>query len=91
LFQIAGVDPHADTRVGFKIFSVAYWVKFALGAGGSPPGWRPAAPVSRGHRLGDHRRRRGGVAGGRERREVVAACRAPADDTAPARGRTRGR
>jgi hypothetical protein len=43
LFQIAGVDPHADTRLGFKIFSVAYGAVFALGSGWLAAGWRRPA------------------------------------------------
>ncbi len=45
LFQIAGVDPHADTRLGFKIFSVAYGVMFALGAGWLASRLAPGRPL----------------------------------------------
>ena len=45
LFQIAGVDPHADTRLGFKIFSVAYGVVFALGAGWLAARLAPGRPL----------------------------------------------
>jgi hypothetical protein len=33
LFQVAGVDPHAQSTAGFKIFSVVWGVAFAIGAG----------------------------------------------------------
>ena len=45
LFQIAGVDPHADTRLGFKVFSVAYGVVFALGAGWLAARLAPGRPL----------------------------------------------
>jgi hypothetical protein len=45
LFQIAGVDPHVDTRLGFKIFSVAYGVVFALGAGWLAARLAPGRPL----------------------------------------------
>jgi hypothetical protein len=33
LFQVAGVDPHAQSTAGFKIFSVVWGIAFAIGAG----------------------------------------------------------
>ena len=33
LFQVAGVDPHAQSTAGFKIFSILWGIAFALGAG----------------------------------------------------------
>ena len=45
MFQIAGVDPHADTRLGFKVFSVAYGVVFALGAGWLAARLAPGRPL----------------------------------------------
>jgi hypothetical protein len=33
LFQVAGVDPHAQATAGFKIFSIVWGIAFALGAG----------------------------------------------------------
>ena len=33
LFQVAGVDPHAQSSTGFKIFSIVWGIAFALGAG----------------------------------------------------------
>jgi peptidoglycan/LPS O-acetylase OafA/YrhL len=33
LFQVAGIDPHAQSSIGFRIFSVLWGVAFALGAG----------------------------------------------------------
>jgi len=45
LFQVAGVDPHADTRLGFKVFSVVYGVVFALGAGWLSARLAPGRPL----------------------------------------------
>jgi hypothetical protein len=45
LFQVAGVDPHAEARLVFKIFSVAYGVIFALGAGLLAARLAPARPL----------------------------------------------
>ena len=33
LFQVAGVDPHAQASTGFKVLSIVWGVAFALGAG----------------------------------------------------------
>jgi hypothetical protein len=33
LFQVAGIDPHAEASLGFKVFSILWGIAFAVGAG----------------------------------------------------------
>ena len=45
LFQVAGVDPHAEARLIFKVFSIVYGVVFALGAGWLAARLAPRRPL----------------------------------------------
>jgi hypothetical protein len=45
LFQVIGIDPHAEASLGFKIFSILWGIAFALGAGFFAARLSPARPL----------------------------------------------
>jgi hypothetical protein len=46
LFQVAGVNPHAEAALGFKAFSTMWGVLFALGAGFLAAKLAPRRPLA---------------------------------------------
>ena len=45
LFQVAGVDPQAEARLVFKVFSIGYGAIFALGSGWLAARLAPSRPL----------------------------------------------